>query len=153
MILLLAVALAGDTLPPWAEFSRFGERTRVVERVTIARDAASTPDHYVYRIIYTRSRDRVEAVSNASSTDSAACPAAREVVASMRDLAMPRAAPYGVRNSAGGVSILDGVTYRLRAPSDFTNGTLDILSNKYSPLATWVDHAFTVLEPCWPKSK
>jgi hypothetical protein len=155
MIPLLLMLAADSGPPPWAEFSRSGALSHVMDKVTIDRDPASTPDHYVYRLVYTRTsfvrRDRHR--TSVSTTDSRSCSAAGPLVVSMRSLTMPRPAPYGTEDDRNIAIVMDGVGYSLRAPSNFTQGTITITSNVQSPLATWVDKAFTDLAPCWKQEK
>ena len=151
MILAVGFALAlADTLsgiPPWAEFSRSGARSSVVETVTVDYARQVTPDRMEYQLTYTLvTREGSKSVS----TTSVACPRARAVIGSMRDLAMPSFAPYGF-NGDNRSSVRDGTFYSLRAPTNLLSGTATISSNENTPLSRWVDKALADLSPCWTK--
>lgn len=144
--LLLALAAQSSALD-WAEFSRAGALSHVREMVEVRTARSEAPNRMEYELIYTRESLQTKEIF---STTSVACPAVRTVIVSMRALPMPRPAPYGVEGDSGEL-VLDGTTYTLSVPTDFTAGRMTISSNVDSPLAIWVDGAFTALKPCWMK--
>ena len=150
MILILLMQTAqvdAVTLPgAWATFTRAGALSHVNETVEIATDNTER-DHFDYKLRFTRTtlRDR-----EILWTNSRTCPAVRPMLQQMRDIAMPRPAPYGVEGEETEI-VMDGAYYELQAPSNFSNGNLTITSNVGSPLATWVDDAFVKLAACWSK--
>lgn len=145
--LLLALAAQPSALD-WAEFSRAGALSHVRETIEVRTARSEAPNRMEYELTYTRERFRGK---ETFSTTSIKCPAVRSVIISMRGLTMPRPAPYGVEGDSGEI-VLDGTTYTLSAPTDFTAGKMTISSNEDSPLATWVNNAFKTLEPCWAKA-
>jgi hypothetical protein len=145
--LLLALAAQSSALD-WAEFSRAGALSHVRETIKVRTARSEAPNRMDYELIYTRESLQTK---ETFSTTSVACPAVRTIIVSMRGLTMPHPAPFGVDGDSSEI-VLDGSTYVLRAPTDFTSGTMTISSNEGSPLATWVNDAFTALEPCWTKA-
>jgi len=146
-VIAFVFAMAAATPAGWGAFSRQGALSHVREVVSIATVGSGAPGKLIYGLTYTRaSLDKTETFT----TTSAACPAALIVIASMRDITMPRPAPPGMPGGSNEI-ILDGATYTLTAPTNFTSGTMTISSNVGSPLETWVDNAFAALAPCWSK--
>ena len=149
MIPLLLISLsAASPQPSWAEFSRAGALSHVAESVSISTLFVPQGQPFKYRLVYTKKTSRS---SETHSVTSLECPAIRDVLIGMRDLTMPRPAPYGIPGENGDI-VLDGVGYMLHAPSNFSSGDLVITSNTGSPLATWMDGAFQTLAHCWMKS-
>lgn len=144
---MLALAAQGAA-PDWAAFGRAGALSHVTERVKVRTARPAIPNRVEYELIYTRDGVEKREIFSASSS---ACPAVRAVLASMRDLTMPRPAPYGVAGESDAI-VLDGTTYTLSVPTDFPSGRMTISSSQGSPLAAWIDNAFKALEPCWSKT-
>jgi len=144
--LFLALAAQPSGLD-WAEFSRAGALNRVRETIEVKTARSKAPNRLEYEMIYTR--DNMQGKETFSTT-SIKCPAVRSVIISMRGLTMPRPAPYGIEGDSREI-VVDGSTYTLIAPTDFTAGRMTISSNEESPLAAWVNNAFKILEPCWAK--
>ena len=144
--LLLALAAQSSALD-WAAVCLPGPLGQVVEPFDGRAAPRDPPNRMEYELIYTRESLQTKEIF---STTSVACPAVRTVIVSMRALPMPRPAPYGVEGDSGEL-VLDGTTYTLSVPTDFTAGRMTISSNVDSPLAIWVDGAFTALKPCWMK--
>ena len=147
MILALLLA-ANSPLPPqlgpaWGEFSRSPalQRTRTtVEIGTLGSDRRGGPLQYWLR------RTVVERwVETVSWTDTRRCAAVRPALRAMAELAPPRFAPPGM--GPAGPIVMDGVGYRLRAPSQY--GGIAIDSNVGTPLAQWVDSTLGALRSCW----
>lgn len=145
LILLVAAVPEAPLANEWTRFERAGALSHVSETVAVATDGTSGASVLEYKVRYTRTTLQG---SETLWTNSRTCPAVREVLEGMRDLRMPRPAPYGIAAGSGEI-VVDGIGYSLHAPSDFTNGQLTITSNIDSPLATWVDGAFAALKPCW----
>jgi hypothetical protein len=145
--IFLALAAQSSALD-WAEFSRAGALSHTRETIAVRTARGEPPNRVEYQLIYTREH---LGTSETFSTSSVTCPAARKVILSMRELTMPRPAPYGAGGDSGSI-VLDGTTYVLSAPTNYPAGRMTISSNIGSPLARWVNHAFRALEPCWVKT-
>ena len=113
--LFLALAAQPSGLD-WAEFSRAGALNRVRETIEVKTARSKAPNRLEYEMIYTR--DNMQGKETFSTT-SIKCPAVRSVIISMRGLTMPRPAPYGVEGDSREI-VVDGSTYTLSAPTDFT---------------------------------
>ena len=146
VLILLSAAVAGTPLPmQWAQFSRSPALRGVSETVDVA-TGNRTGNDFSYKLrltIYARQGE-----PSVKWTDSAACPAARAVIASMTSIKMPTPAPYGVPGGSQFITV-DGTQYFLTAPSSDNMGTMTISSNVGSPLAAWVDSSLKQLAPCW----
>ncbi len=152
MILAALLVAAQAELPAlpnaWARFERSGALTRMGETVEIASDgfdAGSKAIEYKLRLTRTVRGDTETFWANSRS-----CPAIRPLLIAMRDIEMPRPAPYGIKGEESEL-VLDGAKYLLHAPSNFSMGDLTITSNVLSPLSRWVDRALTALDRCWSK--
>jgi hypothetical protein len=143
LILALAASAPDGT---WAEFSRDGTVVQVNERIEIRLATTDTPNRTEYELVYTLEEPRRQAKFIATSVT---CPAVRPVIASMRQLNMPRLAPYGIEGENRG-SMQDGTYYKLSAPTEDSEGRITLTATEGSPLAAWIDHAFTSLRSCWP---
>lgn len=134
--------------PAWAQFSRApaGRLIRTeVEIGTLGYDSTrKRPDFWLRRTVV-RGVEHKEEVTWA---DTRTCAAARPLVASMRQIPVPKFAPIG--SSDGPPVIIDGIAYSLRTYSD--EGTLTAETNLGTPLATWVEGALKVLDSCWAKA-
>lgn len=150
MTILIATLLAGTPIPPqlepsWAEFSRSPTapitKTKV-EVGTLGFDQGRQQlDFWLRRTVKTGVQQREEV----TWADTRTCASARPLLASMRDIPVPRFAPVG---SSGTPPItLDGVSYALRTYSD--HGMLTAETNVGTPVAAWVDGALIALEGCW----
>ena len=147
LALVAAIAPPSSPLPrQWASLSRAGALSRVSETIDIATGDAQRSPVFRYRLRLTVARPNGTVAI--SWIDSAACPAVRPVIAGMRDIPMPRPAPYGVGDEQRFI-VLDGASYSLTTPSNDPSGTLTITSNIGSSLAKWVDASFAALAPCW----
>ena len=131
----------------WAEMSRRPALRRFAERVeigTLGYDRERRMLHYWLR----REVDQGgrKSVTWADSRD---CTAVRPLLSSMRQIALPRPAPYGF--DEGGEITLDGVGYMLRTPARFglAEGEITIRSNVNTPLAEWVEASMLALADCW----
>lgn len=150
--MILAFLIEAAQLDPaplpyaWASFRRAGALSHVSESVEIATDGADR-DHFEYKLRLVRRTIRTQEILWASSRT---CPAVRPILRQMREIPMPRPAPFGLEDEAPEI-ILDGAFYELKAPSTFSNGQMTISSNVGSPLAKWVDGAFASLASCWSK--
>jgi hypothetical protein len=150
MTILIATLLAAAPLssamgPAWAEFSRAPSRraTRTtVEVGTLGHDRNRQQLDFWLRRTVAAGPQQQEEVTWA---DTRTCAAARPLLASMRDIPVPRFAPIG--SSEGPPMMLDGVQYALRTYSD--HGMLTAQTNVNTPLATWVEGALAALDGCW----
>lgn len=143
---LVGLALgAPDPRSAWAEFSRHPALRREAEKVevgTLGREEGRL-QYWLRRTVTEAGRETV------TWTDSRHCPIVRSMLSGMRDIAMPRPAPYGF--DGDGEITLDGVGYMLRAPVRFgaIEGEMTIRSNVETPLARWVEASLSSLAPCW----
>lgn len=149
---MLILALAFDALAPeasvlvapWAEFRRYpalrGARTKV-EVGTLGYDAARKQLDFWLR----RTENAGTGHEVVTYADTRSCPPARSVLASMRDIPVPKFAPVG--SSKGPPIWLDGIGYSLRTYSD--EGHLTAETNMHTPLAAWIDQALKALDSCW----
>ncbi len=150
MTILIAALLAASPIPSqlgpsWAEFSRApaARLTRIkVEVGTLGLDRDRQQlDFWLRRTVTSGVQEREEA----TWADTRNCPAARPLLASMRDIPVPRFAPVG--SSEGPPITLDGVSYKLRTYSD--HGMLTAETNVGTPVAAWIEGALSALETCW----
>lgn len=145
-----AALLAAAPVPPelgsgWATFSRddWGRQTKTrVEVGTIGFDRGARRLDFWLRRSMTRGVGHQEEVSWA---DTRTCAPARAVLASIRDIPVPRFAPVGT--SKGPPLVTDGVAYALSTYSD--DGGLSENTNLGTPLAAWIDGALATLDRCW----
>ncbi|HEX5238424.1 MAG TPA: hypothetical protein VFW39_08180 [Sphingomicrobium sp.] len=131
--------------PAWAEFSRepAGRSTKTeIEVGTLGYDHARGQLDFWFRRTVTSGIKNEETVT---WTDTRTCSAARPLLASIRDIPVPKFAPVG--SSKGPPVMLDGVSYSLRTYSN--QGLLTEQTNVGTPLATWVDAAVGILSQCW----
>lgn len=145
MLMPLLLAAAAPLPNAWAWFERAGALSHIVERVYIATAGADPATHrleYRVRLLRIDLRGRTQ-----RRIESRTCPAIRPMLASLRDLPMPKPAPYGVGEDNRDI-VVDGTAYLLHVPSTFSNGGLTITSNVGSPLAGWVDGALKTLAAC-----
>lgn len=142
------LSAATSAQPSFADFTRSASLIYITEQVQFfreRRDARANRDKY--KVHYTWSRQILnQDLHEDAWIDSEICPRVREILSSMEAIQMPRLAPIG-----DALPVDDGIYYSLSAPTTFSNGMVTISSNVGSPLATWVDHAITVLAPCLPK--
>ena len=150
MTLLIAALLAAAPIPSelgpgWAEFSRSPSpslTTTKVEVGTLGLDRERQQLDFWLRRTVTSGAEQREEVSWA---DTRSCAAARPLLASMREIPVPRFAPIG--SSDGPPMTLDGTLYALRTYSD--HGVLTAETNVNTPVAEWVEAALGALEGCW----
>ena len=145
MIPLVLALVASAPDEAWAEFSRADPYSQVNEMVAVR----SLPGRAEYQLTYTRQSGRK---TETFTTTSAVCPYARPVIGSMRGLSMPSVAPFGVDGDRRG-SVQDGALYKLRGPTDSSDGEITVSSNTGTPLAVWVDKALGALELCWRRAR
>src|SRR4051794_1811299 len=152
MYVLVAASAALSQVPvelgfAWAQFSRAPAARLIrteVEVGTLGYDSTrKRPDFWLRRTVV-RGVEHKEEITWA---DSRTCAAARPVIASMREIPVPKFAPIG--SSDGPPVILDGIAYSLRTYSD--EGTLAAETNLGTPLAAWVEGALKALDSCWTK--
>ncbi|MXP30144.1 hypothetical protein GRI58_15145 [Porphyrobacter algicida] len=147
LLIALAVASAQAPLPlEWASFGRTASNSHVSETVEIATSRNTGADQFQYELRYTKKSRGGEIETKWA--DSLECPSVRSVIYSMRNIQMPRPAPFGAPGEPMGVS-LDGTRYFLIAPSTYEMGKITITSNEPSPLSKWVDSALQQLKACW----
>lgn len=134
--------------PAWAQFSRAPAGRLIkteVEVGTLGYDSArQRPDFWMRRTVVRG----IEHKAEVTWTDTRTCAAERPLLASMRNIPVPKFAPIG--SSKGPAVILGGIGYSLRTYSD--EGTLTAETNLGTPLAAWIEGALTVLESCWTKA-
>lgn len=105
----------------------------------------SRPDYWFRR---TSPRDASLPPAYTSTRD---CPAARAVLESLEQLAMPAPDVPGTGRAVG-VIVLDGVGYSLEARAihaDSQSGQVRLTGNVGSPLARWAQAMEAALAPCW----
>jgi hypothetical protein len=150
MSLLVAAWLAGAPIPvelgpAWAVFSRAEPghlREMKVEVGTLGHDRSRDRlDFWLRRTVVTGIDHRAQQ----TWADTRTCARARPLLASMRDIPVPKFAPVG--SSKGPPVVLDGNAYSLRTYSD--QGTLTAETNIGTPLADWIDRALMDLDSCW----
>jgi len=149
-MMLLSAVLAVAPIPSnlgsaWAEFSRApaARLTRTtVEVGTSGYDRQHAQLDFWLRRTVTRGIKQEEQIVWA---DTRTCARVRPLLASMRDIPVPKFAPIG--SSKGPPVILDGIGYSLKAYSD--DGMLTESTNIGTPLAEWIEAALKTLEPCW----
>lgn len=147
VFLALAASVAQAPLPlQWAQFGRSGALSGVTETVDVATGKRKGEADFPYRLRFTKTLSG--GAPQVRWAESAACPAVRAVIASMRNIKMPSPAPYGMPGGSMEV-IVDGTGYFITAPSSDIGGKLTISSNIGSPLALWIDASFKRLAPCW----
>ena len=143
--LLAAAPILSELGPSWAEFSRNPALRLTKTRVEVGTlgydDARRHLDFWLRRTV-TSGPEQQEATTWA---DTRTCPSSRALLASMRDIPVPKFAPIG--SSDGPPMTLDGIGYALRTYSD--EGTLKAETNVGTPLATWIEGALGSLEGCW----
>ena len=131
--------------PAWAEFSRKPALRLVrtyVEVGTLGYDRKQKRlEFWLRRTVVTGAAER----SEVTWADTRTCPQARPLLASMRSIPVPRFAPVG--SSEGPPIVLDGISYTLKSYSD--HGQLTANTNVGTPVASWIEGAFTALEGCW----
>lgn len=148
LAILALLAATADQAPlpmQWAQFSRSPALRGVSETVDVA-TGNRVSNEFPYRLRLTIYPKQGE--PTVKWTNSAACPAARVVVASMTSIKMPSPAPYGVPGGSQSITV-DGTQYSLTAPSSDNMGKITISSNVDSPLAAWIDASLKQLAPCW----
>ena len=132
----------------WAEFSRSPSRggNRVTVEMGTFRAGRGGPLHYSFRKVEgSRSEGMVE-----SRADSRTCPQAREAIARLRDLELPRPAPPGFDDDNARI-ILDGTGYSITLPMDYRGqrSRLTFSSNNGTPLADWINGTLRSMQHCW----
>jgi hypothetical protein len=143
--LLASAPIPAELGPAWAEFSRVPSTRMMKTQIdvgTLGYDRGRKQLDFWLRRRVTSGTKQQEEVTWA---DTRTCPAARRLLASMRDIPVPKFAPVG--SSKGPPVILDGVGYSLRTYSD--QGMLTDGTNVGTPLAVWIDSALKTLRPCW----
>jgi hypothetical protein len=152
MLFVAAFAAAASPAiqsPPWAEFSASPALKRETVRVevgTLGYDRERKQLEYWMRRSFKGPKDE-----NVTWTDSVRCPAVREVVRAMHDVAAPRPAPPGIDEPSNIVVTADGTGYQLRAPGRYGDlmARVEMSSNVGTPLARWVDSSLGALDRCW----
>lgn len=109
---------------------------------TLGYDRSAQQLQFWLRRTITRDADQRQEVTWA---DTRTCASARPVLASIRDIPVPRFAPVG--SSGTPALTLDGVSYTLCTYSD--HGMLTAETNVNTPVATWIESAMRLLEGCW----
>jgi len=150
---MLAVLLGLSPVPvelgsAWAEFRRAPAthltKTKI-EIGTIGYDRnRGHLDFWLRRTVVSGVKQKEEV----TWADTRTCVIARPLIASMRDIPVPKFAPIG--SSEGPPIVLDGVGYSLRTYSD--QGTLTAETNVDTPLASWIEGALEALGSCWTSS-
>ncbi|GAA3894562.1 hypothetical protein GCM10022276_12130 [Sphingomonas limnosediminicola] len=152
MPLLLAVFVVMAPIPfelgpAWADFSRAPARHLIRTRVEVGTlgydQGRKRLDFWLRRPVVSGEHDEEIAWA-----DTRTCAAARTLLASMRDIPVPKFAP--ISTSEGPPVIVDGISYRLRTYSD--QGTLTAETNLGTPLAAWVNRALATLNSCWVRT-
>jgi hypothetical protein len=146
LLVLLESAVQPELPRQWARFSRSGALSHVSETVDIATGDRSDQAEFHYKLRLTKRS--LGAGLEVRWAESKTCPAVRSVIVSMRDIKIPSPAPYGLPDQSMSIT-MDGTGYSLTAPSSDNMGKLTISSNVGSPLASWVDASFKLLETCW----
>ena len=145
---LLAVSAVPPELgPAWAEFRRAPAAHLIKTKVeigTLGYDRQRGQLEFWLRRTVVSGTNEKEQVSWA---DTRSCVAAKPVIASMRDIPVPKFAPIG--SSDGPPIVLDGIGYSLRTYSD--QGTLTSETNVDTPLASWIEGALKALGSCWTR--
>jgi len=151
MLALLSVALASTGPLPegahWARFSRIPALARPgdVVRVGILSRQRDVADYWFERQVSVSGRRQ-----SVTWTDTRSCPAAREQLARLGELA-PRF------TSLGGEDVLDvvadGASYVVDAPIAGGNGSMHIETTSRGPVRAWVDDMLAALEPCWARAR
>lgn len=143
--LLVVSPIPSNLGPAWAEFSRApaARLTKTnVEVGTLGYDRQRARLDFWLRRTVTRGINQEEQIV---WTDTRTCARARPLLASIRDIPVPKFAPIG--SSKGPPVILDGIGYSLKTYSD--DGMLTEGTNIGTPLAEWIEAALKTLEPCW----
>lgn len=131
--------------PAWASFTRAPANRLMRTEVdvgTLGFDSARNRPNFWLRRTIVRGVQHKEEVT---WTDTESCAPARPLIASMRDIPVPKLAPVG--SSKGPPIVLDGIAYSLRTDSD--QGKLTMDTNIGTPLAGWIENALKVLDSCW----
>jgi len=143
--LLAAVPIPPALGPAWAEFSRAPACCLTgtkVEVGTLGFDRDQKRLDFWLRRTVTRGIKKNVVISWA---DTRTCAAARPLLASIRDIPVPKFAPVGTSNRSS--VYIDGISFALRTYSD--EGTLTAETNVDTPLASWIDSALKKLDSCW----
>lgn len=156
-LILQAAAVAALPSPPdlfaqraWAHFSRapaLEGTSETVDVAIIAMPPRSSVAVYAMRI----TRRRLQQPDTIGWADSRNCPAMLPGLKAMRTLAVPHPTVPGMEQRPG-ISMLDGIGYRLWTQARFDGGgegRLDFDSNIGTPLAAWVDKSLGALARCW----
>jgi hypothetical protein len=143
--LVAAAPTPADLGPAWAEFSRAPAlrltRTKV-EVGTLGFDRSRNQlDFWLRRAVTSGAKQQQEV----TWADTRTCPSARPLLASMREIPVPKFAPIGSPNASP--ITLDGISYSLRTYSD--EGVLTAQTNVNTHLASWIESALSKLERCW----
>ncbi|HEX5183782.1 MAG TPA: hypothetical protein VFW19_11605 [Allosphingosinicella sp.] len=148
MVLFFTVPVA--TIPaelgrPWAEFSREPAGHLITIKVEVG---TLGYDHTHKQLDFWLRRSVVKGFQKHAQVtwaDTRTCIAARPVLASMRNITVPKFAPVG--SSPGSQIVLDGVSYSLSTYSD--EGKLTAETNVNTPVAAWIELALKDLDSCW----
>ena len=151
MFLLQAAALSVAQIPPalgpsWAEFSEGHYAPNVNTKVEIGtlgydRDKRQL-EFWLRRTVAKRFGHEV----GVSWTTTRNCPAARSILASMRDIPVPKFAPIGT--SKGPPIMLDGPSYKLHSYSDEGSLTAEAYYDE-AGLARWIKSSLAAVNNCW----
>ena len=150
MTLIIAALVAVSPIPSelgpaWAVFSQapaLRHTTTKVEVGTLGYDKGRGQLDFWLRRTVSKPLGAGEDVTWA---DTRSCAGARPLLASIRDIPVPKFAPIG---SSGGAPVtVDGISYSLRTYSD--EGHLTAETNIGTPLANWVEGALKTLSGCW----
>jgi hypothetical protein len=148
MLLFLMAAttsLPAELGPAWAEISKkpaLLDHSTVVEVGTLGFDKESRQLVYWLRKQEIAPNGTVKTSWAASSS----CEVTKPMLVELSQMQTPAVSPPGVAQPTS--LMLDGIQYRLRAPSSF-GGQIEISSNLETPLAVWVAASLVKLAGCW----
>lgn len=144
-LLLPQPALAAT---PALVFSEHPELRRVTTEVSVTIIPNGKRPEYLFR-------KTIRPDGQTHWADSRTCEGARAMLAAVHSLPAARPHLFGIEPTEDLILVADGTTYRLESEASPPYGTrrISLSSNRGTPLAKWVEGAFSVLTSCWKASR
>jgi hypothetical protein len=137
---------------PALVFSAHPELRRVTTEVSVTIVPNGKRPEYLFRKTI---RPDGGAIAETQWADSRTCEGARAMLAEVHSLPAARPHLFGIEPTEDLILVADGTTYRLESEASppYGTGRISLSSNRGTPLAKWVEGAFSVLTSCWKASR
>jgi hypothetical protein len=140
-----ATSLPAELGPAWAEISK---NPALLHHRTVVEVGTLGYDRERKQLVYWLRKQEVtlDGTVKTAWAESSSCEATKPMLVELSQMQTPTISPPGVAQPTS--LMLDGIQYRLRAPSSF-GGQIEISSNVETPLANWVEASLVKLTGCW----